>query len=216
MSEPTHKERGYGMIADFSMRAIRVVAMIVAILFLKEAHSASSIEWNAFYVTDWDSWSPGLWTIDFPLGGMTIRSNGDIGADSSIYSYGNWVSYWVYASAGDSLAEFADYAALPLAADLAFTSENAISGDNINTHRDSDGKLYLAIIAKEGRDEPKYYYGWVYLQDKTILESALSEMPLIVGTGQLIPEPSNWVLLLLGFAGLALRRQRSIRGASEE
>ena len=81
---------------------------------------------------------------------------------------------------------------------------------------DSDGKLYLAIIAKEGRDEPKYYYGWVYLQDKTILESALSEMPLIVGTGQLIPEPSNWVLLLLGFAGLALRRQRSIRGASEE
>ena len=139
-----------------------------------------------------------------------MNSNGDILADGSMYSsYGDLVSYWVYASADDTLAGFGDYEALPLAADLAFTSENAISGGNINDHRDSDGKLYLAIIAKEGQDEPKYYYGWVYLQDKTILASALSDMPLIVGTGQVIPEPSSAVLLLLGFAGLALRRRKA-------
>lgn len=114
----------------------------------------------------------------------------------------------MYADAGDSLAAFEDYAALPLAADLAFTSENAISGDNLNTHRDSDGKLYLAIIAKEGQNDPKYYYGWVYLQNKTILESALSEMPLIVGTGQVIPEPSSAILLFVGCAVLVLRRKR--------
>ena len=62
------------------------------------------------------------------------------------------------------------------------------------------------ILHLEGLEDPTYYYGWVHLQDRTILESALSEMPLIVGTGQVIPEPSSAVLLLLGFAGLALRR----------
>ena len=203
------------MIADFSMRAIRAVVMIVAILFLKEAHSAS-VWWNAFSVTDFDDWSPGMWSIDSHIGGIVMDSNGDILAEGSMYSsYGDLVSYWVYASAGDTLAGFGDYEAMPLAADLAFTSENVIGGDNINAHRDSDGKLYLAIIAKEGLDEPKYYYGWVYLQDRTILESALSEMPLIVGTGQVIPEPSSAVLLLIGFAGLALRRgKRKEEGVS--
>ena len=203
-------EREFAMSADFSMRNVRAVVMLVAVLFLKETHSAS-VEWNTFYVTDWDSWWPGSWTIDSSLGGMAINSNGDIDAGSSIYSAGDWVSYWVYASAGDCLARFGDYAALPLAADLAFTSENAISGDNINAHRDSDGKLYLAIIGKEGQDDPKYYYGWVHLQDKTILESALSEMPLIVGTGQVIPEPSSAGLLILGIAGLALRRKSILK-----
>ena len=197
------------MIANFSMRAVRAVVMIVAIFFLKEVHAAS-VAWNAFYVTDWDSWSPGLWTIDFPLGGMIISSDGDIGS-GGIYSYGNWVSYWVYASAGDYLAVFGDYEAMPLAADLAFTSENAISGDNINAHRDSEGSLYLAIIAKEGLEDPTYYYGWVHLQDKTILESAYSDMPLIVGTGQVIPEPSSGLLLLIGVASLALRRKSVVR-----
>ena len=194
------------MIADFSMRAIRAVVMIVAILFLKEAHSAS-VWWNAFSVTDYDDWSPGMWSIDSYIGGIVMDSNGDILAEGSMYSsYGDLVSYWVYASAGDTLAGFGDYEAMPLAADLAFTSENAIGGDNINAHRDSEGTLYLAIIAKEGLEDPTYYYGWAHLQDRTILESALSEMPLIVGTGQVIPEPSSAVLLLLGFAGLALRR----------
>jgi len=196
------------MIADISMRAVRAVVMIVAIFFLKEAHPAS-VWWNAFSVTDLDSWSPGLWTIDAYIGGMVIYSNGDIGT-GGMYSYSDgWVSYWVYASAGDSLAVFEDYEALPLAADLAFTSENAIGGDNINAHRDSEGALYLAIIAKFGLEDPTYYYGWVHLQDKTILESALSEMPLIVGTGQVIPEPSSGLLLLIGVAGLALKRKSS-------
>jgi len=198
------------MIADFLMRSIRTGIMLVAILLLKEAYS-SSIEWNAFAVTDWDSWWPGLWTIDSSIGGMAINFNGDIVADGSIYTSGNLVSYWVYASAGDSLAGFGDYAALPLAADLAFTSDSAIGGENINTHRDSQGKLYLAIIAKEGDVEPKYYYGWVHLQDKTILASALSESPLYIGTGQVIPEPSSGMLALLGFVWLMLKRKRAFQ-----
>ena len=139
-----------------------------------------------------------------------ISPNGDIGAEGSTYSFGNWVSYWAYATAGDALATFEDYESLPLAADLAFTSEDAISGENINTHRDSQGRLYLAIIAKEGAVDPKYYFGWVYLQNKTILSSALSGMPLYVGTGQVIPEPTSALLLLLGCAGLALRRKRAL------
>ena len=201
------------MIVDFLLRSVRIGIMLVAFLFLKEAHS-SFIEWNAFAVTDWDSWWPGLWTIDSSIGGMGINSNGDIVADGSIYSSGDFGSYWVYASAGDSLAGFGDYAALPLAADLAFTSDNAIGGENINAHRDSDGKLYLAIIAKEGQDDPKYHYGWVCLQDKTILASALSDFPLYVGTGEVIPEPSSALLLLFGFAGLALRRRARKKEAS--
>ena len=193
------------------LRVFRAGFLLAAALVSWSAHSAS-VEWNAFAVTDWDSWWPGLWTIDSSIGGMGINSNGDIVADGSIYSSGDFGSYWVYASAGDYLAGFGDYAALPLAADLAFTSDNAIGGENINAHRDSDGKLYLAIIAKEGQDSPKYHYGWVYLQDKTILSSALSDLPLYVGTGEVIPEPSSGVLLLLGVAGLALGRKRLNRG----
>ena len=195
------------MITNFSYRALRAGFLLAAVLVSWNAHSAS-VEWDAFAVANWDSWTPGVWSITFSLGGMTINPNGDIGALGSMYSSGNWVSYWVYATAGDALATFEDYEALPLAADLAFTSEDAIDGENINTHRDSQGRVYLAVIAKEGAVDPKYYYGWVYLQDKTILSSALSDLPLYVGTGEVIPEPTSGVLVLVGLAGLALRRKR--------
>lgn len=198
------------MIANFFLRIRRAVILLAIVMAFCDAHSAS-IEWDAFAVANWDSWTPGLWSIEFPLGGLTMSPNGDIGAAGSTYSYGNWVSYWVYATDGDALAVFEDYEKLPLAADLAFTSEDAISGENINTHRDSQGRLYLAIIAKEGDVEPKYYYGWVHLQDKTILASALSESPLYVGTGQVIPEPSSGTLALLGFVWLMLKRKRAFQ-----
>ena len=193
------------MIAKFISRTRLAAIVLAAVLSAGDAHSAS-IEWDSCYIAYWDSWSPGLWSIIFPAGGMTIDANGDIA--TGIYSQGSWVSYWVYATFGDALASFEDYAVRPLAADLAFTGEDAINGDNINTHRDSDGRLYLAIIGREGQDDPTYHYGWVELQGTTILSSAYSDMPLIVGTDQVIPEPSSALLLLLGCAGLALRRRR--------
>ena len=198
-------EKESGMIAKFISRTRLVAIVLAAVLSAGDAHSAS-ISWNAFYVSDLNEFSPGLWTIDSPLGSMAICGNGEIGY--GIFSQGSWVSYWVYSTYGDALASFEDYAARPLAVDMAFTGEDCISGDNINTHWDSDGKLYLAIIGWEGQENPKYHYGWVELQGRTILSSAYSDMPLIVGTDLVIPEPSSALLLLLGCAGLALRRRR--------
>ena len=117
-------------------------------------------------------------------------------------------AYWVYASYGDALATLADYQQKPLALDSTFTGDSIVAGDNINSHRDDNGFLYLSVIVRSG-GIPPYFWGWALLQGQTVVESALSDMPLVVGTGQVIPEPSSALLLLVGGAMLALKRRRA-------
>ena len=71
-----------------------------------------------------------------------------------------------------------------------------------------------AYRLKETTDPPKLYYGWAEYavsEDGTfrILNSAIDfdGGAMIVGGGA-VPEPTSGLLLLLGVAGLALRRQR--------
>lgn len=76
--------------------------------------------------------------------------------------------------------------------------------------------LYLAFVAPMMVDQSEriydsQVYGWLKLEASnnrlSVVNSAFSESYIYVG-GELIPEPSSGVLLLLGIAGLALRRRR--------
>ena len=87
------------------------------------------------------------------------------------------------------------------------------SGADIRYEREvtQGEKLYIAFA---GEREMYPFYGWVELLVKddelSLVSSALTYSPgLMVGTGDFsaIPEPSAGVLLLLGLAGLALRRR---------
>ena len=178
---------------------------------------AATVDWNVFTTADMSHWDPGFWTIECRFARIGFNLDGSPCLAEMFGSPPRWGSYWVYASYGESLADLLDYQLDTLAADYAFTSSELVSGENLNYMYDAEGKVYLAFINYEtdGVGGQSYRYGWVELQNNTILSSAYSDMPLIVGTGQVIPEPSSAVLLLLGIAGLALRRQRNSLGASE-
>lgn len=85
-------------------------------------------------------------------------------------------------------------------------SRRVTSGENI----------YIAFAGETAGgycDDAVPFYGWLELlvedDGLSLVTSALTYSPgLIVGTGDFaaIPEPSAWVLLLLGITGLALRR----------
>ena len=158
-------------------------------------------------------WETGLWIIQYRDAGIGFNGDGSINLASMFGSYPDWGTYWVYASCGDVLAAFSDYQKDALAADYAFTGSGLHGGSNLTSMYDEAGKVYLAFLNYEsdGFDGRKYYYGWIELQDKTILSSAYSDVPLIVGTGHVIPEPSSALLLISGCAVLALRRRRTGR-----
>ena len=170
----------------------------------------ANVQWNVFTKADMGHWETGMWIIQYRDAGIGFNGDGSVNLASMFGAYSDWGTYWVYASYGEVLAAFSDYQKEALAADYAFTSNELLGGNNLNSMYDEAGKVYLAFLNYEsdGFDGRKYYYGWIELQDKTILSSAYSDVPLIVGTGQVIPEPSSALLLVLGCAGLALRRRR--------
>ena len=98
---------------------------------------------------------------------------------------------------------------------------------NRDIYSGADSEFYLMFAVGSTDDynnnipNPNCLYGWAHLEidgsgDIELLGSAigLEGQSMIVGA---IPEPSSAVLLLLGIAGLALRRRElSVREASEE
>lgn len=59
------------------------------------------------------------------------------------------------------------------------------------------------------------YYGWLQFRSEEdgsmVLQSSAIDLGgrgMIVGTGMTVPEPAGWVLMLVGVAGLSLRRKR--------
>ena len=186
-----------------------VIAVIIVSGFFCGSALGAEVKWNVFTTADMSHWDPGVWTIEYRYAGIGFYLDGVPCLAEAFGTQSQWGSYWVYANYGDALAILSDYQNVPLAADYAFIGSELVRGNNLNDMRDTAGKVYLAFINYEsdGTGGRLYRYGWVELQDNTILSSAYSDMPLIVGTGEVIPEPSSGGLLLLGVAGLALRRK---------
>ena len=102
------------------------------------------------------------------------------------------------------------------------------SSGQMTVSRNSDIYLMFAVAADYimsayGSDEWSWerdayvYYGWIQLVidgqgDLSLINSAieLDHLPITVGGGSAIPEPSAALLLLLGGALLALRRRRKM------
>ena len=169
-----------------SVQGCRRTILAIAFLICCFVAHGASIEWGMFTVTDWDLWAAGRWSVD-GVASIMFQSDGSV-VETSYGSPGmSGGAYWVYASYGDALATLADYQQKPLALDS-----------------------YLSVIVRSG-GTPPYFWGWALLQGQTVVESALSDMPLVVGTGQVIPEPSAALLLLVGGALLVLRRRRDVR-----
>ena len=115
-------------------------------------------------------------------------------------------SYWVQASAGDVVNDgylFSDTARFVF--DVYYTNPSEIRGFSVAAMKEST--FYLALIVDDAD-----YYGWLAIDVDSsgglhLAHSALSTEPgIVVGA---IPEPSSAVLLLLGIAGLALRRRKT-------
>lgn len=165
--------------------------------------------WNTFDVYDFGSWESGAWILQSGLPyapGIGFYGNGDVWAEGCFNVDGGG-SYWVHSSYGDELSSFADYAGRQHLADVMYIGDAVATGEGV-----SGGHEYLAII---GRTSNMYdpsakietYYGWVELDGKKVVASAITaDGPLRIGTGEVIPEPSGAALLLMGLAGLLLRR----------
>ena len=193
-----------------------LMARLLAVILFSSSAFGASVSWDTFEIQDWNDWGKGYWElVSYGPTGLGFSKDGDVSLGFSHWDPPYEISYWVYAAFGDELFDISDFQNKPLAADLCFVNDTAVAGENIDAHRDVDGIVYLAFIEYEGSPSPVYYYGWVELQGTTILSSAYSDMPLIVGTDQVIPEPSSALLLLLGCAGLALRRRRRFKSSME-
>ena len=186
--------------------------LVLCFLFLSGAVFAANIEWGAAFLReqeDFDGKYDLLVTMGKPYLQMGLTVLGDsivVTAipDSNLVNancfdlankgdvvdseYMNGGRYFAYAELGEWDSARTDYK-------LTFNP-----GDS----------YYLAFV--EARFDEPLHYGWVHLgmaEDSRIvlLGSAmdLDGDPIVVGA---IPEPSSGVLLLLGVAGLAMRRRR--------
>ena len=83
-----------------------------------------------------------------------------------------------------------------------------------------DTSIYLAFVCSDtpyGTSYPPFVYGWIELgvdkEGSVSIHSSAYDLdggPMVVGGGAYtggIPEPSGWVLMLLGLATLGLRRR---------
>lgn len=187
--------------------------MLVLLLFALccNINYAANIVWNTFQVDDFSTWIEGMWLLGAPLPygpSVGILGDGSI-HEPSCWCYGRGGAYWVHSFFGDELCSQYDYAERELLADVYYTGDTVIAGTGVS------GREYLAILgwalmSKDGIVESVPYYGWVEIDadEKSVIASALTaDGPLRVGTGELIPEPSSALLMVIGCAGLLLRRR---------
>jgi len=185
------------------------IVKFVAVIACCSHVQAADVLWNTFSVDDFDVWKEGAWLLGSHLPyapSVGFNADGTVWVDGC-FNYDAGGAYWVHSYFGDELYSFDDYFKRTLLADVNYTGNAVIVGDGVSTHE------YLAIIgitSNEYNPETKIetYYGWVELDGKTVVSSAITAAgPLRVGTGEVIPEPTAAMLLLLGLAGLALRRR---------
>ena len=180
----------------------KIVSVLIIGVFVGLPAVGAEVIWDAFEQSGNDFYYYGGPTPEISFSVETFHpmcifatADGDINA-------ANPRACWVVADVGDSVDE--SYISTGrLVLDAYYTDASKIEYHTMSAAKGST--FYLALIVDDAD-----YYGWLAIDVDSsgglhLAHSALSTEPgIVVGA---IPEPSSWLLLLLGFAGLALRRR---------
>ena len=202
-----------------------------AFLLMSVVAHGSGVQWGCFTIADVD-WGGGGYSLQYTLGyspypeaGYTV-TKGTLNKRTLTFvpeysNCGDNATFWATAVANTILdADWADQAT-PLM-DLGYTKDYT-SGGTVTLN--SSQSAYIAFVGKslwmeDGQSD--YYTGWIQIKNNKgeieIVSSALAiGSALAVGTGDTYafsktplptPEPTSGLLLLVGAAGLALRRRK--------
>ena len=159
------------------------------------------------------------YNIVSPELGVTYNRNarGNISSITSkgYTNAGDSAAKWIIANAGDVLtANYFDVVTESFA-DYWFSGDTSIYGNQAISVSQGE-TIYAALVGRTSVPEEigsEYYYAWVELSvattGLTLEHSAfMTSEGLVVGGGA-VPEPTSALLLLLGVAGIALRRKQA-------
>ena len=210
------------------------IAMLFTAAFMMLSGNAAEVEWGLFSTRTFHESYPGYFDLNGIK--VYYYGHGDgvgnIQPETSLaynFSHGTLTSInaggsvnvginatvWIDALYGDVLTD--DYFATLYAANNRVYMDagffDPLSDPTGHVREVTPGEIiYVSFAGLAAGDA--HYYGWLELLAKedelSLVSSALTYSPgLIVGTGNFsrIPEPSAGMLLLLGLAGLALRRR---------
>ena len=211
----------------------------LGIMFFSQAAFSASVMWNVFTsgeVTVLGEKSKGITisasykesTPEIGILYLTDAAGSIIGINGKGDQNIGWnAAIWVDAMEGDILSKSYFECLHSVLSDS--YSHHELYGDRLSPNATSDSidvtnpsTVYLALLGNDMQiADPSNmsfefvdYYGWIELSvsgtEVTLVSSAISDSPLIVGGG-LIPEPSGGLLLILGVAMLALKRKTRAR-----
>ena len=190
----------------------KVLWISIALLAVFELNGATVI-WGAFEQSWHNFYYYGGPTPEI---GFSVEKVGyciDATADGPINA-ANPRAYWVLAEWGD-VVDDSLLASRDMVLDAYYSDRSKIEYDSVFVPMNE--RFYLALIVDDAD-----YYGWLAIDvdsrgELWLAQSVLSTEPgIVVGampepTIEPTPEPSSGLLLLIGVAGLALRRRYNLR-----
>ena len=197
-------------------------------LFVGVAVNASEVKWNFVNAKHYPTGetvleetlkSDGLSWVGFSLFFAAGASGKNVALSDFTCNLATAIT-WVSMAADDIVCSSAFGNGIP----SLFSTE--YSGATGELHAKADSPFYLAfqvfelVEDIEGISRGEAYYGWVEFCVSDTAEVMLLASAVDLGGGAMLvgggsaatPEPSAWMLLLIGLAGLALRRRRTPHG----
>jgi len=180
----------------------RIVFVVFACVFTGMPVSGATVIWDAFEQSGNDFYYYGGPTPEINFSIETFHPMYIFATADGDINVANPRARWVVAEGGDAVDD--SYISTGhLVLDAYYTDTSKIEYHTMSAAKGST--FYLALVVDDAD-----YYGWLAIDVDSsgglhLAHSALSTEPgIVVGA---IPEPSSAVLLLLGFAGSALRRK---------